>query len=130
MFQAITIIVSIRRYRVVTRLSSSYRDYKFKLQNKTGYILQYFSPEHATSNTVDAGLQTDPTALWAAVGVAVAGLVGVLLGVLFVHRGFNRKKMLLTSSVGITITFTALGAYLLLQTGGNNEILPIHFIPL
>jgi hypothetical protein len=70
--------------------------------------------------TIDEGLQSDPTALWAAVGVAIAGLIGVLFGVLFVHRGFNRKKMLLASAVGITVTFTALGTYLLLQSSGIN----------
>ncbi len=67
----------------------------------------------------DAAEHSDLTALWAAVGVAVAGLMGVLGGVLFVHRGLNRKKMLLMSSTGITATFMALGAYLMVQTPGK-----------
>ncbi len=62
-------------------------------------------------DSATAAEQSDLTALWAAVGVAVAGLMGVLGGVLFVHRGLNRKKMLLMSSTGITATFMALGAY-------------------
>jgi len=59
------------------------------------------------------------------VGVAVAGLMGVLGGVLFVHRGLNRKKMLLMSATGITATFTALGAYLMVQTSGTNYSLDV-----
>ena len=64
-------------------------------------------------------MNTDRTALWAAVGVALAGLVGVLLGVYLVHRGLKRKHMLLVSSLGVSITFEALGTYLLLQTTGK-----------
>jgi hypothetical protein len=62
-------------------------------------------------------------ALWAAVGVAVAGLMGALGGVLLVHCGLNRKKMLLMSATGITATFTALGAYLMVQTSGKKYYL-------
>ena len=65
------------------------------------------------------GLEQDPKPLWAAVGVAVAGIVGVLIGVLFVHRGFNRKILLMTSALGISVTFSALGIFNLLMPAGE-----------
>ena len=67
----------------------------------------------------DDALNSDPKALWAAVGVAVAGIVGVLIGVLFVHRGYNRKVLLMTSSVGIAVIFSALGLFNILMPPGQ-----------
>ena len=52
----------------------------------------------------------DP-ALLSACLVAIAGLLGVILGVILVHMNFNRKKLLLGSAFGTVVSFAALGIY-------------------
>ena len=52
----------------------------------------------------------DPV-LGAAVLVAVAGLFGVIAGVILVKRGINRKRLLLLSGLGTAIAFLILGIY-------------------
>ena len=52
----------------------------------------------------------DP-ALLSACLVAIAGLIGVILGVILVQISFDRRKILLRSAFGTVVTFAALGIY-------------------
>ena len=52
----------------------------------------------------------DP-ALLSACLVAIAGLIGVILGVILVQMSFDRRKILLGSAFGTVVTFAALGIY-------------------
>ena len=52
----------------------------------------------------------DP-ALLSAVFVALAGLGGVLIGVLLVYRGYSRNNILLFSALGTVVGFVMLFAY-------------------
>ena len=52
----------------------------------------------------------DP-ALLSACLIAIAGLIGVILGVILVQMSFDRRKILLGSAFGTVVTFAALGIY-------------------
>lgn len=60
-------------------------------------------------------------ALVSAVAIAVAGLVGVLIGVVLVHRSFNRKRILLLSAVGTAVAFDALSIYFLMGLSAKSD---------
>ena len=71
-------------------------------------------------------LSLDP-ALLSACLVALAGLIGVILGIILVHMNFSRKRLLLGSAFGTAVSFAGLGIYNMsgninLQ-GKNNEII-------
>ena len=63
----------------------------------------------------------DP-ALVSASFVGLAGLFGVIIGVIFVHRGFNRKKILLFSAIGTAMAFIGLGIKQLIQSDPNGML--------
>ena len=76
--------------------------------------------------SVEFLLSLDP-ALLSACLVALAGLIGVILGIILVHMNFNRKRLLLGSAFGTAVSFAGLGIYNMsgninLQ-GKNNEII-------
>ena len=60
----------------------------------------------------------DP-ALVAAVIVAMAGLIGVAVGVILVQRGFNRRRILLFSALGTAVAFLALSVHFFLDKPGK-----------
>ena len=66
------------------------------------------------------GIYVD-SALVSASFVGLAGLVGVILGVIFVHRGFNRKNILLFSAIGTALAFICLGIRGLIQADPNGK---------
>ena len=63
----------------------------------------------------------DPV-LAAAVLVAIAGLFGVIAGVILVKRGINRKRLLLFSGLGTAIAFLILGIYFHYDSTGKYRI--------
>ena len=63
----------------------------------------------------------DPV-LGAAVLVAIAGLFGVIAGVILVKRGINRKRLLLLSGLGTAIAFLILGIYFHYDSTGKYKI--------
>ena len=63
----------------------------------------------------------DPV-LGAAVLVAIAGLFGVIAGVILVKRGINRKRLLLLSGLGTAIAFLILGIYFHYDSTGKCKI--------
>ena len=77
----------------------------------------------------------DP-ALLSACLVAIAGLIGVILGVILVQISFDRRKILLGSAFGTVVTFAALGIYnmtTIIDPKGENKsyfenICKYHFI--
>ena len=52
--------------------------------------------------------QFDP-ALVNSTFVGMAGLIGVILGIIFVHNGFQRRSLLLNSAMGTSVAFLTLG---------------------
>ena len=64
------------------------------------------------------GFELDPV-LGAAVLVAIAGLLGVIIGVLLVKKGLNRKRILLVSGFGTAIAFLVLGVFFHYDTEGK-----------
>ena len=73
------------------------------------------------------GFELDPV-LGAAVLVAIAGLLGVIIGVLLVKKGLNRKRILLVSGFGTAIAFIVLGIFFHFDTEGKfyNFILALY----
>ena len=67
------------------------------------------------------GFELDP-ALGAAVIVATAGLLGVIIGVLLVRKGLNRKNILLVSGCGTAVAFIVLGIFFHLDYDGKHFI--------
>ena len=61
--------------------------------------IKFYRIEETSSDSL-FHFQLDP-ALTAAVIVATAGLLGVLIGVILVQRGVNRKRILLFSGFGL-----------------------------
>ena len=61
----------------------------------------------------------DP-ALVSACLVALAGLIGVILGIILVHMNFNRKRLLLGSAFGTVVSFAGLGIYKMSTNIGKN----------
>ena len=56
--------------------------------------------------------------------VALAGLFGVVVGVILVHMNFNRRKILLCSAIGTAIAFASLGTYYMTaNTGTDGKII-------
>ena len=71
----------------------------------------------------------DP-ALLSACLVALAGLIGVILGIILVHMNFNRKRLLLGSAFGTAVSFAGLGIYNMsanINLQGNKH--EMNFIP-
>lgn len=66
-------------------------------------------------------VQLNP-ALTAAVIVAVAGILGVIIGVILVQRGWNRKGMLIFSGFGTAVAFLSLCLYFYYNTDGKPDI--------
>ena len=64
--------------------------------------------------------QLDPV-LSAAVMVATAGLLGVIIGVILVQKGFNRKRILLFSGFGTAVAFFVLGLHFHYNSTGNKS---------
>ena len=64
----------------------------------------------------------DP-ALVSASFVGLAGLVGVLIGFVFVYKGFNRKHILLFSAIGTALAFIGLGIRGVIQSDPNGKYL-------
>ena len=60
----------------------------------------------------------DP-ALVSASFVGLSGLVGVLIGFVFVYKGFNRKHILLFSAIGTALAFFGLGIRGVIQSDPN-----------
>ena len=72
----------------------------------------------------------DP-ALLSACLVALAGLIGVILGIILVHMNFNRKRLLLGSAFGTVVSFAGLGIYNMsanINLQGKNKH-EMNFIP-
>lgn len=65
----------------------------------------------------------DPV-LGTAVLVAMAGLVGVITGVILVKWGINRKRLLLFSGIGTAIAFLILGIYFHYDSTGCTLLVP------
>ena len=61
----------------------------------------------------------DP-ALLSACLVALAGLIGVILGIILVHMNFNRKRLLLGSAFGTVVSFAGFGIYNMSALQGKN----------
>jgi len=66
--------------------------------------------KNGTSPSVEFLRSLDP-ALLSACLVALAGLIGVILGIILVHMNFNRKRLLLGSAFGTAVSFAGLGIY-------------------
>ena len=62
--------------------------------------------------------QMDPV-LTAAVIVATAGLVGVIIGVLLVQKGLNRRRILLSSAFGTSVAFLLLSLHFYYKETGK-----------
>jgi len=75
------------------------------------------STSNLTSNEMNPSIITTEflaslePALLSACLVAIAGLIGVILGVILVQMSFDRRKILLGSAFGTVVTFAALGIY-------------------
>ena len=65
--------------------------------------------------------------LSAAVIVAASGLLGVIIGLFLVKKGFNRKIILLFSGFGTAIAFLILGIHFH-YNGTGNVIVLLNFI--
>ena len=60
--------------------------------------------------------------------VALAGLFGVVVGVILVHMNFNRRKILLCSALGTAIAFASLGTYYMTaNTGSAGKIFTFYW---
>ena len=53
--------------------------------------------------------------------VGLSGLVGVLIGFVFVYKGFNRKHILLFSAIGTALAFIGLGIRGVIQSDPNGK---------
>ena len=73
---------------------------------------------HATSYRFLSHL--DP-ALVSSTFVGLAGLFGVVIGVILVQRGFNRKWILLFSALGTALAFAGLGLHRIFNYNANGN---------
>ena len=69
----------------------------------------------------ELGLFLVDPALVSASFVGLSGLVGVLIGFVFVYKGFNRKHILLFSAIGTALAFIGLGIRGVIQSDPNGK---------
>ena len=69
----------------------------------------------------ELGLFLVDPALVSASFVGLAGLVGVLIGFVFVYKGFNRKHILLFSAIGTALAFIGLGIRGVIQSDPSGK---------
>jgi len=108
-------------YNVVTNYAGSI------LQRDEEAILNMTLQQHSTNNEQseskesgsELGLFLVDPALVSASFVGLAGLVGVLIGFVFVYKGFNRKHILLFSAIGTALAFIGLGIRGVIQSDPN-----------
>ena len=60
--------------------------------------------------------------------VATAGLLGVIIGVLLVRKGLNRKNILLVSGCGTAVAFIVLGIFFHLDFDGKYFIRYMYWV--
>ena len=104
------IVLSYMKYTITTIISSRL-NLQCKIYRKYNLLIfSIYSFEDGVPSIPTFNFHLDPV-LSAAVIVATSGLLGVLIGVFLVQKGWNRKRILLFSGFGTAISFLTLGLH-------------------